>query len=253
MEQNQKNKLKKITKSLKMRKVSIDYKKVEEVANMNLTERKSVKMLNDMGVKISQTSYHKFKVSMPSKQINQCAAEPKRNMDAEIGLQRVNNEEMDAYKKVIELLDCTRCSTPDGFRKSLTILRRSLVYEKCLITAIQKSFNFYKIFNGDVDWYGSYDNGFVRKEMDKPYNTIEFVSIFWEGIRGLTEAKKTKALNEEQINLLKIKLKDYKHLLCSHSQGKKILEDLHNDRYSDCSLSVLNRTIIKVIEDDEEL
>lgn len=237
-----------------MRKISIDYKKVEEVANMNLTERKSVKMLNDMGVKISQTAYHKFKVSMQPKQIYQCTAEPKRNMDAEIGLQRVNNEEMYAHKNIIELLDCTRCSTPEGFGAALTILRQSLVYEKCLITAIQKSFDFYKVFNGDVDWCGSYDNGFVRKEMDKPYNTIEFVSIFWEGIRGLTEAEKTKALNEEQINLLKIKLKDYKHLLCSHSQGKKILRDLHNDRYSDCSLSVLNRTIIKeVIEDDEEL
>jgi hypothetical protein len=44
-----------------MNKKRIDYDKVYEVIAMNLSERKSVQLLNENGIKISKTMFHKLK------------------------------------------------------------------------------------------------------------------------------------------------------------------------------------------------
>lgn len=44
-----------------MNKKRIDYDKVYEIIAMNLSERKSVQLLNENGIKISKTMFHKLK------------------------------------------------------------------------------------------------------------------------------------------------------------------------------------------------
>lgn len=78
-----------------IRKKRIDYEKVEAVRKLNLSLRKSTKLLNEMGVKISKTAYYKYVVQFNPKlnkpQQPPKFSEPKVKKEADKAVKKPNN------------------------------------------------------------------------------------------------------------------------------------------------------------------